>query len=120
MKYRGYTARYEIDEADRVLAGRIDGIRDVVTFEADTFDQLEAEFHRSVDEYISYCHEQGGEPERPYSGTFLVRTTPERHAAVAKRAREANTSINSWVAAAIDRALQPAPREEVVSAYGKT
>ncbi|HSU15133.1 type II toxin-antitoxin system HicB family antitoxin [Longimicrobium sp.] len=119
MNYRGYTARYDIDEDDRVLVGRIDGIRDVVTFEGDTFNQLEEEFHRSVDEYIRYCREQGAEPERPYSGTFLIRTTPARHAAVAKRAREENTSLNSWVIAALDRALERTPDEEVVSAFEK-
>ena len=65
MKYRGYTARFEHDAHDNVLHGRVDGIRDVVTFVAPTLAELEHEFHVSVDEYLSFCEEQGMEPERP-------------------------------------------------------
>ena len=105
MKYLGYTARYEIDEDDGILVGRVDGIRDVVTFEAETVRQLEVEFRRSVDVYIEFCKERGEKPERPFSGHFLVRTTPERHSAIAARAREAGLSVNAWVVEAIDSAL---------------
>ena len=65
MIYRGYRARFERDEHDDVLHGRVDGIRDVVTFVAPTMVDLEHEFHISVDEYLSYCAEKGLQPERP-------------------------------------------------------
>ncbi|HEX2201972.1 MAG TPA: hypothetical protein VHG91_01685 [Longimicrobium sp.] len=34
MRYRGYSARVERDEEEQVLRGRVEGIRDIVTFEA--------------------------------------------------------------------------------------
>jgi predicted HicB family RNase H-like nuclease len=65
MNYRGYTARYEFDHHDKVLHGRVDGIRDIVTFVAPDVVALEHEFHVSVDEYLSYCAEKGLRPELP-------------------------------------------------------
>jgi len=65
MNYRGYTARYEFDARDNVLHGRVEGIRDIVTFVAPNVAELEHEFHVSVDEYLSYCAEKGLQPERP-------------------------------------------------------
>jgi predicted HicB family RNase H-like nuclease len=65
MNYRGYTARYEFDAHDGVLHGRVDGIRDIVTFVASDVAELEHEFHVSVDEYLSYCAEKGLRPDQP-------------------------------------------------------
>jgi predicted HicB family RNase H-like nuclease len=65
MIYRGYSARYEFDAQDGVLHGRVDGIRDIVTFVAPSVAELEHEFRVSVDEYLSYCAEKGLQPERP-------------------------------------------------------
>jgi len=65
MNYRGYTARYELDTHDQVLHGRVDGIRDIVTFVAPNVAELEHEFHVSVDEYLSYCAEKGLQPDQP-------------------------------------------------------
>jgi predicted HicB family RNase H-like nuclease len=65
MNYKGYTARYAYDEEERVYHGRVDGIRDVVTFEAPTVDGLQREFQVSVDTYLEYCAERGRAPERP-------------------------------------------------------
>jgi predicted HicB family RNase H-like nuclease len=52
----------------------------------------------------AFCRERGREPERPYSGTFLVRAGPELHRAVALRAAAAGKSINARVTGTLDRA----------------
>lgn len=65
MMYKGYTARYEFDEYEGVLHGRVDGIRDIVSFVAETPEDLEREFRISVDVYLDVCAEEGSEPDRP-------------------------------------------------------
>ena len=65
MNYKGYRARYAYDEDERVYQGRVEGIRDVVTFEAPTLDALEREFRVSVDTYLEFCSERGVTPETP-------------------------------------------------------
>ena len=52
-EYKGYTATIEV--ADDVLHGEIIGIRDVVTFEADSIPELQRAFEDSVDDYLEFC-----------------------------------------------------------------
>lgn len=105
MKYRGYTARVEYDPEDRVFAGRVENIRDVITFEATDVESLEREFRTSIDEYVAFCAERGAEPEKPFSGRVLVRMPPGLHKAAAGAARSAGLSLNAWINAAIGDAL---------------
>lgn len=65
LRHRGYAGRYDVDADEGVLHGRVDEIRDIVTFEADTFEALEREFRISVDVYLDFCAERGVEPNRP-------------------------------------------------------
>lgn len=66
MNYKGYTAHVEVDDEDGVVHGWVDGIRDVVTFEADNLADLEREFRISVDDYIKLCARNGVAPETPH------------------------------------------------------
>jgi predicted HicB family RNase H-like nuclease len=104
--YKGYKARVEYDSEDQVLVGRIEGIRDVVTFFATDTTNLEREFHASVDEYIAFCRERGEEPERPCSGRVLVRMPAEMHQAAIGAARRERTSLNAWMMEAVAQRLQ--------------
>lgn len=65
MMYKGYSAVYEFDPEEGVLHGHVAGIRDLVTFVAESVDDLEREFQTSVDVYLDWCAEQGREPNRP-------------------------------------------------------
>jgi predicted HicB family RNase H-like nuclease len=73
------------------------GLRDVVTFEADSAEGLVAAFHDSVDDYLAFCAERGSDPQRPYSGKLALRTTPEIHALLGKAAANDGKSINQWI-----------------------
>ena len=103
--YRGYTARVEYDAEDQTLAGRVEHIRDVVSFHARNLDELESEFHTSVDEYIAFCAERGAEPEKPFSGRVLLRLDPEIHRAASLAANEDGTSLNAWLTGAVEQRL---------------
>ena len=98
MEYKGYTARVEFDQDARILFGEVEGLRDVVTFEASDAKDLEREFHASVDDYLAMCAERGEEPEKPYSGKFLIRVDPMLHREVAMAAARAGTSLNALTA----------------------
>ncbi len=119
--YRGYRARVEYDPEDSTLVGRVEGIRDVVTFYADDVASLEREFHLSVDEYVAFCEERGGEPERPVAGKVLVRMGAALHRSVLEAARREETSLNAWmVDAAMRRLDAPPPRGEAGKLHGVT
>jgi predicted HicB family RNase H-like nuclease len=40
---------------------------------------MDASFARSVEEYLDFCREEGEPPERPASGKFQARISPEDH-----------------------------------------
>ena len=65
MKYRGYIARIEYDDADRIFVGHLDGIKDIVGFHGSTVDELENAFHEAVENYLAICEETGRPAQQP-------------------------------------------------------
>ena len=97
MTYKGYAAKIEFDETSKLLHGEVIGIRDVVTFQADSAADIENEFHTSVDDYLAFCRKRGESPEKPASGKFVVRVPPELHRRLSILAELEHTSLNSLV-----------------------
>lgn len=106
MEYKGYVANVSYDDDARLFHGEVVNTRAVITFQGRSVDELEAELKKSVDVYLEWCKKRKKAPERPYSGTFTVRVTPDVHRAVAIAAAKAKKSLNSWVADTIWSASQ--------------
>jgi predicted HicB family RNase H-like nuclease len=64
-------------------------------------DELRREMAESVEDYLEQCAAVGKDPEKPYRGEFLIRTTPEVHRAAVREAEAAGMSLNAWVEGAI-------------------
>ena len=107
MKYKGYFGSAEINVEDDVLYGRLLFIKDVVTYEAETPQELIHAFRESVDDYLATCEEMGEKPDVPFKGTFNVRVGQDRHRESALAARRFGLSLNDFVVKAIDKALKP-------------
>ena len=61
-----------------------------------------------MDTYLEFCQDLGEAPEKPYSGRFVLRLSPEGHRTVVLAARAANKSLNSWAA---EHLLESAQKE---------
>jgi predicted HicB family RNase H-like nuclease len=109
IEYKGYVGVFEFDESVEAFHGHVVGIRDVVTFVGQSVSELKQAMADSVQDYLEYCAELGQEPERPYRGEFMVRTTPELHRAVAVEAERLGTSMNAWVVRALEVAVKRRP-----------
>ncbi len=105
MEFKGYYAKVEFDDDADIFHGEVVNLRDVITFEGDTVQQLKQAFQDSVDDYLEFCAKRGENPEKPYSGRFVVRVEPELHKNVTVEARRAGVSLNAWVADTISKAL---------------
>lgn len=105
MLYRGYSARIEFDEADRIFVGHLAGIRDIVGFHGSSVDELEAAFHDAVEGYLEHCAKQGLAPNKPFSGRLLLRLPPEVHAQASLAAQMAGVSLNQWAANMLEQAV---------------
>ena len=106
MEYRGYFAKVEFDDDASIFHSEVINLRDVITFEGETVEELKQAFRDSVDDYIDFCAERGEDPEKPYSGKFLVRVEPELHKNITIEARKAGKSLNVRVSDALSKALK--------------
>jgi len=97
MDYKGYTAKVEFDAKVNLFHGEVINLRDVVTFQGSSVRQLNKAFRDSVEDYLEYCASRGEEPDKPYSGKFMVRVEPELHKSAATQARLEDKSLNAWV-----------------------
>ena len=97
MTYKGYSAKVEFDDDAMIFHGEVIGIRDVVTFQGKTVSELKKAFHDSVDDYLDMCQSRGEEPEKPFSGKFVVRVSPDVHRKIYMAAKRAGQSINAWL-----------------------
>ena len=97
MDYKGYFAKVEFDDEADIFHGEVINLRDVVTFQGQTVDELHKALRDSIDDYLEFCAQRGEEPEKPYSGKFMVRVEPELHKTIALKARQDGTSLNSWI-----------------------
>ena len=97
MEYKGYFAKVEFDDEANIFHGEVINLRDVITFEGETVAKLRTAFNDSVEDYLEFCAEQNEEPEKPYSGKFLVRVEPEFHKTLVIQARKNGKSLNSWI-----------------------
>jgi predicted HicB family RNase H-like nuclease len=104
MLYKGYSARIEFDDQDRIFVGHLAGIRDIVGFHGSSVDELEAAFHEAVDDYLAHCAKLGLPANKPFSGRLLLRVPPEVHAQASIAAKVAGISLNQWAAQALAQA----------------
>jgi predicted HicB family RNase H-like nuclease len=105
MEYKGYLARVEFDDEANIFHGEVVNIRDVITFQGKTVDELRQAFEDSVEDYFAFCAERGEEPEKPFSGRFTVRLSPEQHRKVVLAAEKAGKGVDVWVAETLAQAI---------------
>jgi predicted HicB family RNase H-like nuclease len=105
LEYKGYLGTAEISEEDGVFHGKLAFLRDLVTYEASTAKGLTKAFREAVDDYIADCEAEGREPDKPFKGSFNIRTRPDLHRAYANIATARGQSLNEVVADALEKAL---------------
>ena len=102
LEYKGYIGT--VDAEDGAFHGRVAGLRDVVTFEGSTYEEVTAAFHGSVDGYLAFCRELGEKPDKTFSGKIALRLAPDIHRLAAIKAGCEGVSLNQWIARRIESA----------------
>ncbi|HUE22769.1 MAG TPA: type II toxin-antitoxin system HicB family antitoxin [Bryobacteraceae bacterium] len=97
MTYKNYDAVVEFDEEAGVFTGEVINTRDVITFQGKSVAELKRALKDSVDDYLSFCTSRKENPEKPFSGSVLVRMPPELHRQVATEARREGKSLNAYM-----------------------
>ena len=110
MEYKGYigSVRYAAD--DEVFHGKLQGIRDLVTYEGTDVASLKQSFHDAVDDYLATCKKRGKAPDQPFKGSFNVRVGRDLHKRAAVFASERKKKLNAVVSEALEKYLETADR----------
>ena len=97
MKYKGYSGTVSFDEEAEIFHGEVEGLRDVVTFQGTTVEEIKRAFRESVEDYLTFCAERGESPERPASGKFVLRVPSSTHRFLIAEAKREKKSLNAYI-----------------------
>ncbi len=104
LTHKGYHGHVEYDDEAEIFHGEVLDLRDVVTFQGRSVDEIRQAFTESVDDYLAFCAERGEEPDRPFSGRFMLRLPPEVHRRLYLEARRQDKSLNEVIVGYLESA----------------
>jgi len=105
IKYGNYIGKVEYDDEAGLFHGEVINLRDVITFQGDCVEDLRRAFKDSVEDYLDFCKERGENPEKPFSGKFVLRVDPELHQEISQRAQADHISLNQWINSRLEEAV---------------
>ena len=101
LEYRGYIGSAEYSAEDEVFYGKLEYIRDLVSYEADDARGLRRAFEEAVDDYLETCAAENRRPNEPFKGSFNVRAGPDLHRQAVLAARKQGVNLNTFVGDAL-------------------
>lgn len=111
MEYKGYFGKVEFDDEAKILHGQVIGLRDIITFQAQDIAGIMKAFRDSVDDYLAFCEQEGKEPDKSYSGSFILRVPPKLHRSLDVAAQVSGKSVNALATDILRKCLEETPVE---------
>jgi predicted HicB family RNase H-like nuclease len=97
LRYKGYTGHVNFDADAEIFHGEVIDTRDVITFQGRNVKELKKAFQDSIDDYLEFCKSRQEKPDKPFSGKFVLRLSPDLHHKVYLMAMQSGKSLNSWI-----------------------
>ena len=104
LKYKGYAGLVEYDDEAGIFHGEVIDLKDVITFQGQSVEELERAFRESIDDYLEFCQERGEEPDKPFSGRLMLRLPAALHRKVYVTALKEGKSLNQWISERLEKA----------------
>lgn len=106
LRYEDYVARIDVDVDAKGFHGRVLGMRDVLSFYGNTFEELEANFRTTVDDYVAWCKEEGVPPQKSWLGKMTFRPKGDLRTRIGVAAAARGMSVNEYMQMELDRATR--------------
>ncbi|VVE18880.1 DNA repair protein [Pandoraea fibrosis] len=87
-----------------MFRGEFVGLNGGADFYADDVSGLRREGELSLKVFLEECARRGVEPQKQFSGKFVIRLNPKAHEAAAIAAAAHGQSLNQWVADTLEQA----------------
>ena len=105
IAYKGYYGSVHYSDEDRIFHGKIEFIRSLISYEGNDVGSLRGAFEDAVDDYLDLCIKEGKIPEKPFKGSFNVRTGSDFHQEAALLAKAKGTTLNTVITEALEKYL---------------
>jgi predicted HicB family RNase H-like nuclease len=105
LEYKGYIAKIDFDDDNEYLHGEVINVRDVITFKGKNVQELKRELKNSVECYLDFCKKKKRDPEKPFSGKFIVRVAPNLHRELYSSAKLHGLSLNKFIAMTLENSI---------------
>ena len=100
-----YAGQFEYDPEADLFHGEVLNTRAVLTFQGRSIDELKTALKDTVDDYLEWCEKRGKDPDKPFSGKFVVRVDPGLHRELAIAASREHKSVSKFVREALAKAV---------------
>lgn len=105
LSYQGYFGSVEVSQEDACLYGKLEFISDLITYQGESFAEINNAFQQAVDDYLATCTQLEKTPELPCKGTFNVRVGHDIHIRAAVAARATGIKLNEFTRQALEAKL---------------
>ena len=101
ITYKDFIGSVHFAAEDEVFYGKIEGIDDLITFEADNVKGLKEAFEYIVDEHIRDSEKAGVPAKKSYKGSLNIRIPEKLHEKASELAVLNGISLNQFIQQAI-------------------
>ncbi|NOX48361.1 MAG: type II toxin-antitoxin system HicB family antitoxin [Chlorobi bacterium] len=105
IKYKDFIGSVHFAAEDEVFYGKIEGIDDLVTFEANNVKDLKEAFELMVDEHIKDSEKEGIPLKKSYKGSLNIRIPGNLHEKASELAIVNGISLNQFIQQAIQHEI---------------
>jgi len=105
IEYKGYIGVVDFDPEIDLFHGTVINTQDVITFYGASITELRAEMQKSLEVYFEVCEEQGKTPDKPFSGTLTIETTPELYSRIALNAARRQLEIEVYLQEVLEKVV---------------
>lgn len=94
IHYKDYIAELSFDLDENIIVGKVVNAVDIISFHGKTLTEAKEAFHDVLDSYLEVSISLGIQPQKPCSGKFNLRITPELHRKLTLIASTQSKSLN--------------------------
>ena len=105
IEYKGYIGVVDFDPEIDLFRGTVINTHDVITFCGASVTELREEMQKSLEVYFEVCEEQGKTPDKPFSGTLTIQTSPELYGRIALNAARCQLEIDAYLQEILEKAV---------------
>ena len=105
IEYKGYIGVVDFDPEIDLFHGTVINTQDVITFYGASVTELRKEMQKSLEVYFEVCDEQGKVPDKPFSGTLTIQTSPELYGRIALNAARRQLEIDAYLQEVLEKAV---------------